>query len=145
VLAPDHAVVAITYSAAEPHLRTIRDLSGQSLIAVVSVSEYFLEMASAVLAPAIGRRHSLQTVFSNGLRVNAPTAADVILCDTLTYPVVRSRCRAAVVLPYPLISELCVDEVGRALQDGGCASERGSRRRSGKPRIDGRRPRPDAR
>lgn len=115
VLAPDHPVVAITYTPAELHLRTIRELRSPSLIAVISVSEYFLEMARAVLAPAIGRRHCLQGHLVTGKGLEVPRAADVIVCDSLTYPIVRSRCKAPIVLEYRLIAQSCLDKVSGAI------------------------------
>jgi len=124
VLAPDHPVVAITYTPADQHLRAIRELRSPSLVAVISVSEYFLEMARAVLAPAIGRRHSLQGHLVTGKRLEVPRAADVIVCDSLTYPIVRSRCKAPIVLEHRLIAQSCLDKVSGAIH-----GERSERRR----------------
>ena len=60
--------VAITYSSADEHLQAIRGLKTPSLVAVVSVSEYFLKMARSVLAPAVGRRHSMRCYLMAGDR-----------------------------------------------------------------------------
>jgi DNA-binding transcriptional regulator YhcF (GntR family) len=124
LLAPGHPLVAITYTQAEPHLKTIRELHQPSLIAVISVSGYFIEMARAVLAPAIGRRHSLQSHLVTGKRLEIPRAADVIVCDSLTYPIVLSRCKAPIVIAYRLIAESCLDKVSAAIHGQGSTRKR---------------------
>jgi len=126
VLAADHPVIPIRYSSAELQLQAIRNLTDPSLIAIVSVSAYFIEMSRAVLAPAIGRRHSIQGHLVTGKRFDVPRAADVIVCDTVTYPVVRARCKTPTVLVYRLIAEACLDEISGAV--GGTSSRRKSRR-----------------
>ena len=115
VVAADHPVCPITYSSAEQQLQTIRGLKDPSVIAIVSVSAYFIEMSRAVLAPAIGRRHVVQGHLVTGKRIDLPGAADVIVCDTVTYPIVRARCGTPVVLVYRLIAERCFDEVKSAV------------------------------
>ncbi len=60
LLPPERPAVPITYSSADSHLHLIRGLERPSLIALVSISEYFLKTAGAVLAPATGKRHSIR-------------------------------------------------------------------------------------
>ena len=60
LLPPERLAVPITCSSADSHLDLIRGLDQSSLIALVSVSEYFLKTARAVLAPATGRHHSMR-------------------------------------------------------------------------------------
>ena len=118
-LAAGHPIVTITYTPPEAQVRQIRDLRTPSLIAVISVSKYFLEMTRAVLAPAIGRRHTLQSVMVTGKRLDIPRAADVIVCDTLTYPIIRSRSRTALVIAYRLIDRACLDQIRMLLHRKG--------------------------
>ncbi len=117
-LGPGRAAIAITYSDADEHLRTIRELKNPSLIAVVSVSRYFLEMARGVLAPALGRRHSMRGYLLAGDAPESPGAADFLLCDFLTYPVVRPRYHSAIVFLHRLISPVCLNQISAALALG---------------------------
>ena len=56
----DRTVIPISYSSADEHIATIRDLPRPAAIAVISVSAVFLETANGLLAPVIGRRHSFR-------------------------------------------------------------------------------------
>ena len=116
VLPAGRPALAITYSPADEHLQAIRRLEAPSLIAVVSVSQYFVEMARGVLAPAVGRRHSMRGYLMAGDRPDAPGAADFLLCDSMTYPVVRPRYRAATVSVYRLISPACIDRISSVME-----------------------------
>ena len=133
VLTPEHSVVAITYSSADAILEGIRRLKTPSLVAVVSVSAYFLEMARGLLAPAVGRRHSMRgcLMVQNNLKLIG--AADVVLCDSITYPIVRPRYTASTVFLYRLISTACLDEItsmvaSRSSQAASALPQRASRR-----------------
>ncbi len=53
-------IIPIEYSPADEHVEAIRNLPHPSVIGVASVSTAFLKTASGLLAPAIGRRHSLK-------------------------------------------------------------------------------------
>jgi DNA-binding transcriptional regulator YhcF (GntR family) len=59
-LVPADRLVSVNFSAADEHLALLRGLSQASAIAVVSVSGVFLETASGLFAPAIGRRHTFR-------------------------------------------------------------------------------------
>jgi DNA-binding transcriptional regulator YhcF (GntR family) len=115
-LAAERPAVAITYSSADEHLQAIRRLQAPSLIAVVSVSQYFLELARGVLAPAVGRRHSLRGYLMAGERPERLGAADFVLCDSMTYPVVRPRYKTATVSVFRLISPACLDRISSVLE-----------------------------
>jgi hypothetical protein len=129
VLTEEATSITITYSDADEHLRAIRELKTPSLIAVVSVSQFFLEMARGVLAPALGRRHSMRGYLMAGQTPESPGAADFVLCDSMTYPVVRPRYNAATVFTYKLISPVCLDQISTALVLG--SRSRPRRRRVG--------------
>ena len=116
VLPAGRPAVEIAYSPADEHLDAVRRLQTPSLIAIVSVSQYFLEMARAVLAPAVGRRHSMSCYLISGEKPDRPGAADFVLCDSMTYPVMRPRYRSARVFVYRLISAACLDEISLVMQ-----------------------------
>ena len=111
MLTPEHSVVAITYSSVDAILEGIRRLKTPSLVAVVSVSAYFLETARSLLAPAVGRRHSMQGYLMVRNRCERIGAVDVLICDAITYPIVRPRFKASTVFLYRLISTACLDKI----------------------------------
>lgn len=111
VLTPEHPVVAITYSSVDAHLEAIRQLKTPSLIAVVSVSPYVLETARGLLAPAVGRQHSMRGHLMVRNNVGLRGAADVLFCDSITYPIVRPRYKASAVFLYRLLSSACLDTI----------------------------------
>ena len=115
VLAPEHPVIAVAFSSADDQLQAIRRLSAPSLVALVSVSAYFLEMARAVLAPAVGQRHSMRGHLLTGQKLDQLGAADLLLCDSLTYPIARARSKGSTISMYRLISDSCLDEVATAM------------------------------
>jgi DNA-binding transcriptional regulator YhcF (GntR family) len=104
VLARDRPPIPITYSAADNVIEEIRRLKKPALIAIVSISEYFLGMARGVLAGATGQRHSMRTYLMTSSRAATPGAADLLVCDAVTYPVLRPRYKPGVVFQYRLIS-----------------------------------------
>jgi DNA-binding transcriptional regulator YhcF (GntR family) len=108
---PALRVVPITYSAPDEHLAYIRGLVTPSLIVVASVSPYFLKMARGVLAAAAGGRHSVRACLMTGNKRGSFGAADVLLCDSLTYPIVRARYDPGRVFIYRLITDACLDEI----------------------------------
>jgi len=110
-LAPDRPPIPITYSAADALLEEIRRLQKPSLIVIVSISEYFLGMARGVLAGAVGQRHSMHTLLITGSHPAAPGAADLSICDAVTYPVVRTLYKPGVVFQYRLISTACLEQI----------------------------------
>jgi hypothetical protein len=74
--------VAIAFSAADEHVEQIRKLEQPSVIAVVSISPGFLRTALGLLAPAVGKRHSVlayQLPLEDGASLRA---ADLVFCDS---------------------------------------------------------------
>jgi hypothetical protein len=53
-------LVAVTYSPADAQLATIRELSCESTIGVISISDFFLRTANGLLGSAVGSKHSFQ-------------------------------------------------------------------------------------
>jgi len=108
----ERPVVPISYSPADEHLKVIRGLRNPSVIAVVSSSRLFLEVARGILAAAIGSRHVLREVCLHDEGPNAVRAADVIFCDSIA----RTRIRFAKVLHYPLLSAESIAYVKTAME-----------------------------
>jgi hypothetical protein len=80
------------------------------------VSSCFLEMARRLLAPAVGRRHSIREYLLGRDGRAAPRGTDFVVCDFLTYSLVRPRCRAGtIVIAYRLISNGCLDRIASVL------------------------------
>ena len=115
LLPTKRALVPITFSSADEHIETIRNLPQPSLVALVSISEYFLEVARAVLAPVAGRRHSLQEYLLTSSQGDFRGAADVFLCDLMAERVVRTRVNGKNVLLYRFISDACLEQLARML------------------------------
>ena len=73
-------------------------------------------MARAVLAPAVGRRHSMRSYLMTGKKLDFRGAADLLFCDSMTYPIVRARYKAATVLVHRLISASCLAKISLAME-----------------------------
>lgn len=115
MLPSKRAPIPITYSAADNLVEEIRRLKKPSLIVIASISDYFLDVAQGVLAGAVGHHHSMRTYrLTDG---HAPTAgaADLLICDAMTYPVLRPLYKPGVVFQYRLISTGCLEQISSAL------------------------------
>ena len=108
----ERPVVPVCYSAADEHLKTIRNLQKPSVIAIVSASRLFLEVARALLAPAIGKRHELQEIFLPDQDASAARAADVVFCDSIA----RKRLRLAKAIHYRLLLSESIDYIATAMK-----------------------------
>ncbi len=115
IIPAERPVIPVTYSSAEEHLATIRRLEQPSLIAVASISEYFLETACGVLAPAASNGHSLRRVLITSEQPASVGAADLIFCDSVAYPVVVSSEPRAGVIRHQLISPACLEQIEAVL------------------------------
>lgn len=115
VLPKDRPIVRITYSLADEHVGLIRDLEGPSQIAVASISEYFLKTARGVLAPVIGRRHSMREFLVDGKLPHGLGVPDVLFCDVMVYRLLRARTKKTNIVPYQLISADCLADVSSAM------------------------------
>lgn len=121
LLPAERPAVRLVYSAADAHMERIRQLANPSLIAVVSVSRYFLQMARTVLAPALGGRHSLEECLMGKDEDNLPGAADLIVCDSVAYRLLRSTHKASLVIHHRLISSVCLDEIEAIMTESAIA------------------------
>jgi DNA-binding transcriptional regulator YhcF (GntR family) len=116
LLPKDRPVVPIVYSDATEQLQIIRALKEPSLIAVVSISQYFLDTARGVLGPLIGGLHSMREYLVTDLGHKTVGAADVIVADSATYAGLRAQVKHTTVVCYPLISQECVESISATIE-----------------------------
>ena len=89
----ERPAVPIAFCDADEYLQMLRKLRDPSVIAVVSVSQYLLQAAQGLLAPAVGRRHTLTPYLLPLESSKALGAADVILCDSIALREIKSSKR----------------------------------------------------
>jgi DNA-binding transcriptional regulator YhcF (GntR family) len=128
VLPRDHPAIAITYSAADDLLDTLRKTAVPSIVAVVSVSQFFLDMADALLAPVAGRHHSVQAYLVGGKVRQLPTAADVIVCDVLAASLLRRQRRNGTSFVHRVIAPPCMEKIEKMMISSPPAEGRASKR-----------------
>lgn len=87
----ERPVIPVNFSAADEHLQTVRNLRKPSIVAVVSASKLFLEVARGILAPALGDRHELREILLQEENASAAQAADVVFCDSIAKRTLGSR------------------------------------------------------
>ena len=85
------AILPLEACGADELVSMVRAMKNPALVAVVSISPYFLETARGVLAPHIGKRHSLETYCLGEGENKDLTAADLVFCDTLVRGRVKAR------------------------------------------------------
>jgi len=118
VLSPYWPAIAITYSPADDLLKTVRQFQKPSVIEVVSVSSYLLDMAQRLLASAVGKRHSVSTRAVTGHRGTRIGAADLIVCDVVTHSMMRRRCKPGTrFFVYKALARPCIDAICAAMPD----------------------------
>lgn len=82
-LPKDRQAVPVTFSGAEENLERVRRLKHPSVVAVVSISQTFLRTARAVLAPALGARHTLAGFHLPLENPKDIAGADLVFCDSV--------------------------------------------------------------
>ena len=111
-LAPkNRPALTITISSAEEHIERVRSLREASIIAVLSVSEQFLRTARGLLAPALGRYHSLQEFLLPLEDPNAVHAADLVFCDSIA----RCQLKSVKCIHYRVVSSGCLETLSNSL------------------------------
>lgn len=105
-------VVPVRYSHADEQLRFIRALTRPSVIAVISSSRLFLDVARGILAPAMGSRHELREIYLAAEDHASARAADVVFCDSFA----KKRIRLAKAMPYSLLAKDSVKYVVTTLE-----------------------------
>ena len=117
-LPKDRSPIPITYSSPDQHVEIVRSLERASMIALVSISEYFLQTARGVLAPVAGQRHSMREYLLTG--EDDPDnlgGADLVICDSIAHRVVRARTKKEKVVPYRLIGPQCIERISSIMMD----------------------------
>ncbi len=107
----DRPAVPVAFCTAEDYVGMIRKLRDPSVVAVVSVSALCLQAAQGFLAPAIGRRHILTQYLLPLESASALRGADLIFCDTIALPQVKSAKR----VHYRLASPASIEYLSNAM------------------------------
>jgi DNA-binding transcriptional regulator YhcF (GntR family) len=100
LLPKDRPAIPLAFAPADEHLELIRRRREPSVVAVVSVSEGFLQTARSLLAPAMGRRHALKEFLLPLPHPKVLAAVDVVFADTLAV----EKIKHPGVIPYRLIA-----------------------------------------
>ena len=111
LLPKDRPPIPLAFTAADEHVELIRKRREPSVVAVVSVSEGFLQTASRVLATAAGRRHVLQQFLLPLPDPQALAAVDVVFADSIAAREIKHRH----VVPYRLIAPASLTYLAGAL------------------------------
>ena len=117
LLPAERPAIRLVYASADEHLERIRQLEHPSVIVIASVSRYFLDRARAVLAPAVGGRHSMEECLHVGDDQDLPGMGDLIVCDSVTYRLLRQNYRRTQVIHHQLVSSVCLDEIDAIMAD----------------------------
>ena len=112
LLPTGRSLVPIEPSKADEQFGLIQRFEQPSLIAVVSISPYFLSLAQGVLAPLVGTRHTLEAYCLRDGESKNLSGADMVFCDSITAGLVR----APRVVPYSIVSEEQAREIGSLIQ-----------------------------
>jgi hypothetical protein len=112
LLPKDRPAIPLAFSAADEQVELIRQRREPSVIAVVSVSEGFLQTAYRVLATATGSRHVLQQFLLPLPNPKALAAVDVVFADSIAVKEVKHRG----VVPYRLIAPDSLTYLASALR-----------------------------
>ncbi len=107
----DRPVVSVTFSTADHHLEAIPRLPNASVIAVVSASRAFLDVARGILAPALGNRHELREVHIPEDDLTKAAAADLVFCDSIA----KRKLRKVKAIHYRLLASESLDYVKTAM------------------------------
>ena len=105
----ERPVIAVTYSAADEHVRLVQKLKEPSIVAVVSVSQSLLKTARGLFAPAIGRRHTFQECLAGEGDIDL-RGADLAFCDSLVIRAVKGRRK----IRYRLVAPDCLEHLATA-------------------------------
>lgn len=117
LLPKSQPAIAIVYSEAGEQLAMVRESAKPCLIAVVSISPYFLEIARGVLSPMIGDRHAMSEYLLTGSGGWPAGCADIVFCDCIAYRQFQSAARRKTAIPYRLISDTCVEQIRSMMAD----------------------------
>jgi GntR family transcriptional regulator len=111
LLAPKLPCISLKFAGAEEHLAQIRGLIEPSVVGVVSISKTFLKTARSLLAPLVGRRHSMNVLLLSSDHRRNLDGVDVAFCDSVATSLIRCRRK----VQYRLISEQCLEDIAVSL------------------------------
>ncbi len=111
LLPPNLPCISLKFAGAENHLALIRALSEPSVIGVASISKTFLKTARSLLAPLVGRRHTMNALLLSSDRRRTLDGFDVVFCDSVATSMVRCRRK----VHYRLVSEECLEDIAVSL------------------------------
>ncbi len=104
--------VPLAFRAADEHLAQIRRLRQPSIVGVVSASEAFLRTARSLVAPALGRHHTLceyRLPLASGQSLRS---VDLLFCDTIAL----RRLKHPRLVHYRLIDPKSLDYLASAMK-----------------------------
>jgi GntR family transcriptional regulator len=110
-------VIPILYSEASEQLDVVRALPRPGLIAVASISRYFLDISRGVLSPVVGQRHSMTEYLLTANGTCPIGSADIVFCDCVARRRLRIREKRTPLIPYRLLSKQCLAQVRSLMAD----------------------------
>lgn len=102
-----HPLIAVEACSAETHLDHIRKLKQASVIGVVSISQEFLRLARALLAPVVGNRHAVEEHLLSENESKDFSGMDLVFCDTAAHHSIRAR----QLVPYHVVSNITAKKI----------------------------------
>ena len=117
LLPKSHPAIPILYSEAKEQLQLVRQSQKAALVAVVSISQFYLDMARGVLSPLIGKRHSLAEYLITGGKPFALGSADIVICDCAAHRRLQAQLKRKTVIAYRLVSHQCVEQIKSIMAD----------------------------
>lgn len=108
----DRPPFQITFNNAEREVALVRKLREPSAIAVASVSELFIQTARGLLAPALGRLHTLREYFVPLEKPSTLASFSLVFCDSIT----RRQVKSKNLVHYQLISPDSLTQLARAMK-----------------------------
>jgi GntR family transcriptional regulator len=108
----DRPPFPVAFSSADEHVARIRQFKQPSMIAVVSISQAFLTTAQALLAPALGKRHTLAPYLLPLENPRVLGAADLVFCDSLA----RRSVRIPSAVHYRLVAPASLEYLSTAIK-----------------------------
>ena len=115
VLPKNRPAIPILYSSAESHLESVRKLTRPSIVAVASVSEYFLMVAGGLLGPVLKTRHTLINCLVVEDETKRIPTADILFCDAIVWARLNGTKHRKNSIRYSLIAQDCLNQLASAI------------------------------
>lgn len=110
-LPKDRPPYSVPLNTAVQEVALVQRLREPSAIAVVSVSELFLQTARALFAPALGDRHSLREFLVPREKPRTLASFSFVFCDSIT----RRQVKAKNLIHYRLVSAAAFEYIRNAI------------------------------